>query len=142
MASTQHQTQAAREIGADPDSGAVGDLHAADWRAELWRVADALGTRARYVCWERLRRAPLRASRSRPSAAVAGATGPCGREHAYRRPQRAKSRAGTAGIVQGCQAAYRLAVSGAGRAEWAKRYPGTLRRFQTLYGPYSGEDLF
>jgi len=122
MASTQHQMQAARETGADPDSGAMGDLHAADWRAERRRMVDALGTRAR---------------RSRPSAAVSRAIGPCGRESAYRRPQRAESRAGTAGIVQGCRAACGLAVSGAGRAEWTKRYPrypqaisGALRALQ------------
>ena len=45
MASTQYQTAAARETDVDvnPDSGLLGDLHAAGCRAELWRMADALG---------------------------------------------------------------------------------------------------
>ena len=127
MASTQHQMQAARET--DADSGVVGDLHAAVCRAELRCVADALGTRARYGCWERLRRATSRA---------------------ILRPPRAESRAGTAGIVQGCRAACGLAVSGAGRAKWPKRYPrypqavsGALRALQrgkfVLIGPERGQ---
>jgi len=147
MASTQQQMQAARETrtDADPDSGAVGDLHAADCRAELRRMADALGTRARYGYWERLLRARRRARAGRD-----------------RRPQRAESRADTAGIARGrradcesdiaqcCRAACGLAVSGAGRAEWAQRYPrypqavsGALRALQwgksVLIGPKRGQ---
>lgn len=86
MASTQQQTQSARETGtdADPDSGAVGDLHAAVCRAELWRMADALGPRAGRALGEATPRAPSRASRSRPSAAARGIPrrhgGHCARE--------------------------------------------------------------
>jgi len=78
MASTQHQTQAARETGAD--SGVVGDLHAVACRAELRSAADALGTRAVRMLGE----ATPRASRSRPSAPARGIPrrhgGHCARE--------------------------------------------------------------
>lgn len=81
MASIQHQMQAARET--DAGSGAVGDLHAAAARAELRRVADALGKRAVRALGEGTPRA--RAERDR-------------------RPHRAASRAGTAGITRGRRA--------------------------------------
>ena len=44
MASTRHQTPAARgkRTDASQDSGSMGDLNVADYRAELWRMADAL----------------------------------------------------------------------------------------------------
>ena len=82
MASTQSQTQAAR--AADPAAAHGG------------RAGDARAVRM----LERLRRAPLRASRSRPSAAVARATGPCG---SARNPAQARRAA--------CKAVERRALS-------------------------------
>jgi len=135
MASTQSQTQAARgaDPDADPDSGPLGDIHAAACRAELRRMADALGTRARYGCWERLRRAPLRASRSRPSAAVSRATGPYARARHPAQTRRAS-----------CKAVERRALSPSaaqGVPNGLEGIPGTLRQFQALYGPYSGRNF-
>ncbi len=82
MASTQQQTQSARET--DADSGAVGDLHAVVCRIKLRRVADARGPHAVRALGEDTPRAPARARRSRPSAAARGIPrrhgGHCARE--------------------------------------------------------------
>lgn len=123
MASIQHQTQAARETGADaaPDSGAVGDRHAAACRAELWRMADARGTGV-----------------GRGDAARRRAR--AGRD---RRPQREEEE--QMANRASCNAVERRAGSPSatqGVPNGLKGTLGTLRRFQTLYGPYSGENLF